>query len=105
MDETKPQMVRIIETLPTEIEVGGIHYDVQVSDNVILDGKVFDGHIGYNEALISIHSAQTEQMKIVTLFHEIIHACLTQTGRGDALSEEIIDTIAYELAGLRVRIE
>jgi hypothetical protein len=97
------QMNSLLVRCPDHVEIGGINYEVGFVENLANDGTLCDGHIEYNEAQISISTAQVEQMRIATFFHEAIHAIVTQACRGKEITEEMIETIAFGLAGMKVR--
>jgi len=76
------------------VKIGGIVYQVQLVPD-LADGKQkLDGHIQYRPCLIQIEAQLAEQMQMLTLWHEILHAMLTQAGQKQ-LPEPVIEALTY----------
>lgn len=83
------------------VKVGPITYEVKMVERLLGDGsEKLDGQISYGQQVIEIESDLTLVMQKQALWHEIVHAILTQAGRQCEASEGIIDAIAYGLVGV-----
>jgi Zn-dependent peptidase ImmA (M78 family) len=62
-----------------KINIAGLDYDIKEVPVIDKDNHLL-GQIDYVGQVILIDSEQTEQRKEQTLFHEILHGVLEQTG-------------------------
>ena len=67
--------------IPEKIKIGGITYDVFVSEKILsLEGKICSGIIHYEDAQIELNNGRSEQKIQETLWHEIIHGMSRDRG-------------------------
>jgi hypothetical protein len=81
--------------LPSKVKIGAIYFDVKEIQGLTAeeDSKKIDGHIVYNKCEIRIEASLNEQVKRVTLWHEIIHGILTFANVEH--DERIVDVLGY----------
>lgn len=63
--------------IPSKVKVGGLFYNIIVSDELlVLDSRQCRGTIDYQKQIIKLagDSVQSEQGRMQTLFHELVHA-------------------------------
>ncbi len=90
-----------MSSLPDRIRIGGISYTVRVVDRLIGDTGRLDGEIKYNTTEILVDSQLNEQAAFQTVWHEIIHGILTQSGRWGDIHDKldgVVDAIGYGVA-------
>lgn len=63
--------------LPPKVNISGIAYDIIEVEGLCNDDGKLNGRISYSTTEISIEKKQSYQSKIITLWHEIIHALLS----------------------------
>lgn len=82
--------------LPKSIRIGGVEYEIQQKDVVMLDNKLQLGTIHYHECKIELLSdGTTHQQQCMTLLHEVGHAILRHMGIETKDDEErIVDAFA-----------
>ncbi len=83
------------------VKIGAVTYNIKELDDLHdVDGEgrkvYFHGRIDYSEALVKIAEDQAHDVKVVTLWHELLHAILKNAGYDDH-SETHIDALAYGL--------
>jgi len=79
-----------------QIKIGGMVYqvvEVQGLTNGDKDTKL-NGHIKYNDCEICVEAGLSPQAKLQTIWHEIVHGILTQSG-APKQNELMIDALAY----------
>jgi hypothetical protein len=83
------------------IKIGPIVYGIELVETLVSEtNQKLDGHIIYGQSAIKIDASFERQHSRQVLWHEVIHAILTQAGL-DLESEEIIcDVIAYGVMGV-----
>lgn len=70
-----------------KVNVCGILHDVvEVETNLGNDGSL--GLITYAKAMIEVNKDQSEECKIETLIHEMVHGMLVHIGREDLSNDE-----------------
>ena len=83
------------------VKIGPITYDVKIVERLLNGGSgKLDGQISYSRQLIELDSALCSDAQRQTLWHEIIHGILTQSGRHDGVSDDVIDALAYGVFGV-----
>lgn len=84
--------------IPNKISIGGIVYDVKFEDKLFCDTTKINGHIKYSTTEILVENNLSEQIKRVTVWHEIIHGILTQAAIEH--EEKLVEVLAYGLTGV-----
>lgn len=85
--------------LPSSIRISGITYDI-VDVYGLLDAekaKKLNGCISYDQSKIEIESSLSDQIKMVTLLHEVIHGILSQAEMEH--EEKLISVLGYGVCG------
>ena len=85
--------------LPKSVKIGGIVYDI-VEVERLLDADnhdKLDGQIKYNKSEISIEKNMSDQIKISTLWHEVIHGILMQADV--EVEEKLITILGFAICG------
>lgn len=90
--------------LPDRVLIGPISYSVKEIDDlhsVDDEGKKkwLHGHIMYADALIKVANDQSDDMKITTVWHELLHGIMDQAGI-DEHPESLIRMLGYALVRL-----
>ena len=85
--------------LPKHIKIMGIVYDIKEVEKLLDDDgiKKLNGTIRYNTTEILIDKGLSEQLKIITLWHEVIHGLLTQAEVDH--KENIVSVLGYGICG------
>ena len=81
-----------MRTLPKVVQVGPIVYKIEEDTRTAIDGVY--GAIFYADSRISLQPGLSPAFQEVILWHEMIHAMLTQAGLRDQ-DEQHIHAIAY----------
>lgn len=69
------------DKMPAEtIRVGPVDYDVQTLDNLHDDDGFLDGRIRHSDAVIQLSASLAAPARLVTLWHEAVHAISCQGG-------------------------
>lgn len=81
------------------IKVGPIIYPIEyVAD--LKDGDVeLDGWVQYNPTVIQLAEEICEQRELTCLWHEILHAILTHSGRSNH-DHGMLDALSYGIIGV-----
>lgn len=69
--------------IPNKVKIGSIFYDVETTDvPLIVDNKVCSGKVQYlfNRIQLSGDEMQSEQVRNITFWHEVIHAIVYDRG-------------------------
>jgi hypothetical protein len=86
--------------VPDSVNVNGIDYPVYECDVVILNGSTeYMGKAEYADQHIEILSSMSEQRKIQTFYHELIHCMLFEAGFGEH-DEELVDRLSKVLVNV-----
>lgn len=90
--------------LPKTIQVGPVDYTVKEIEDlhrVDDDGKKrwLHGHIWLTDSEIRIASDQSDDIKVVSLWHEIMHAILSGAGQAEQ-PEPLIEAISFGIVQL-----
>tara|TARA_R110002020_G_scaffold33337_1_gene101617 strand:- start:604 stop:987 length:384 start_codon:yes stop_codon:yes gene_type:complete len=79
--------------LPKELIVGPLTYKVETVDGDLIDSGVY-GQTNFRTQVIEIDSSLSEDMKLVTLFHEVLHVIESQhrspTDKKQFTEEEVV---------------
>lgn len=81
-----------MKKLPQQVKVGPMVYTVTEDTSRATDGVY--GAILYADSCISLQPGLTQAFQEVILWHEMIHAILSQSGLRDQ-EEQVIHAIAY----------
>lgn len=73
--------------IPERITICGIPHTVKLCEDRF-DTDLHMGMIQYAQAEIRINKNATEEMQMMTLFHEILHAIFVLSGRSDEGQDE-----------------
>ncbi len=79
-----------------KIKIGGIYFDV-TEEKDLKDptaGRGLDGDIAYGKCKIRINANLSYQLRMQTLWHEIIHGILAQSGV-EKYNEILVDVLAF----------
>lgn len=79
-------------SLPSTVTIGPITYEVKEETRTAIDGVY--GAIFYADSRISLQPGLSPAFQEVILWHECIHAILTQAGLRDQ-DEQYIHAVAY----------
>ncbi len=80
-------------SLPSVVWVGPMAYKVLVVVDLMDGGRKLDGHIKYTEQVIFIDENNVVGARWQLLWHEILHAIVTQGGL--EMTETELDVLAY----------
>lgn len=88
----------------TNLKIGAVNYAVSVVDDLHFhDNKrrkrSLNGHILHSEAQIKLDADMSEDMKLITLWHEALHGILAVAGHDDE-PESFIVPLGYGLVAL-----
>jgi len=85
--------------LPSSVTLAGIKYDIVEVEKLIDDDGItkLDGSIKYAITQIQIEKNLSDQLKIVTLWHEVIHGLLRQAEIEH--EEKIVSVLGYGICG------
>lgn len=84
-----------------KVRIGPITYEVKTVERLVGPcSEKLDGQIIPSRQLIEIDGGLTLVMQRQTLWHEIIHGILTQSGRHELVDEGTVDAIAYGVFGV-----
>lgn len=85
--------------LPSSVTLAGIKYDIVEVEKLIDDDGItkLDGNINYAITQIQIEKNLSDQLKIVTLWHEVIHGLLRQAEIEH--EEKIVSVLGYGICG------
>ena len=81
-----------------KIKIGPITYDVVEEPGLLVNEK-FAGCIRYIDCKIAIDINMSPQAKRKTLWHEIVHAILTEAGYSKQ-KESMVDALTYGIMGV-----
>ena len=73
-----------------KVRIGPIDYDLVEVDRLLDSGGTskLSGHIKYTQTSVEIEVGLSEQAKVQTIWHEIIHGILTQSGLNEQSNDE-----------------
>lgn len=84
--------------LPQSVKILGAEYLIVYNT---LEGSDVDGYTEPSQRLITIDSSLSEAVLMETLYHELVHAILAQSGLSEILTERQEEALATALgAGL-----
>lgn len=88
--------------IPEKIQVGGIDYDIKISDSQSFELlQTTIGHIWYEKQLIAIQKDLKEDKRGQTFCHEILHAMFLAMGYAHdfdvKVDEQFVDALASYL--------
>lgn len=88
-------------TLPTKIKIGPITYEVHEREGLATKDRerILDGEIRHGDCVILIEKSLAPQAQRQTIWHEVVHAILTQAGVRKQ-DENQVDVIAYGIMGV-----
>ncbi len=72
--------------IPKELKIGGVVWNIQESSDVANEGDCF-ASTHFRKQKIFIAPDETDQRKEISLFHEIIHVLLHQSGYSERMNE------------------
>ncbi len=90
--------------LPRKIQIGCVGYTVRLLDDLhkvddVGVKKWLHGHILFADSEIRIANDQSDDIKLVTMWHEILHGILNNAGQTDQ-PEALIEAISFGLVQL-----
>lgn len=82
---------------PTNIIIGPCNFTVEFVNKLLDDDEVkkLNGHIKYGDTSIQIESNMSDESRLLTLVHEIIHGC--DTFANAELTEKQVELMANQL--------
>jgi Zn-dependent peptidase ImmA (M78 family) len=84
--------------LPKSIRVDGIDYAIEQKPDLNNGSNVMYGEVSYTEAKISINTNIDEQLKELTLWHELVHIILNNADMYDERdNEKLVNAISTGL--------
>lgn len=87
------------KALPETIVVGPLIYIVEEVSDLYHKGQPIFGYYNPAGGRIQIEADISETRKLITLWHEMLHAILNHAQRGDT-SEEVVGTLAVGIVDL-----
>jgi len=85
-------------TVPKTVKIMGITYEICQVDKLMDHNQVkLNGNIDYSNSKISIDSELSDQIKIVTIWHEVIHGLLSQANIEH--DEKLVEFLGYGITG------
>lgn len=87
------------KALPKKVKVGGWEYSIRLVPNLLAeDGfSKLAGSVYGSENRIDIEKNMSVEKQWQVLWHELLHAFLSNAGYHDAHSESIIDAISMQI--------
>ncbi len=83
------------------VKVGPLEYPVFVVENLASpEGENLLGELVYKDARIMLDPDQDENVQVLTLWHEIMHAILMQTGHCRDDDEGLADALSFAIVQL-----
>lgn len=80
------------------VKIGPILYDVKETEGLADEDTTLNGWIKYDSCEILIEAGLPDQVKQVTLWHEILHGILNQASQ--VYNEELVEALAYGLVAV-----
>lgn len=81
--------------LPKSIRVDGIDYTIEQKPDLNDGANVLYGEVSYSEAKISINTKIDEQLKGLTLWHELVHIILNNADMHEEReNEKLVNAIS-----------
>lgn len=81
--------------LPKSIRVDGIDYAIEQKPDLNNGSNVLYGEVSYSEAKITINTKIDEQLKELTLWHELVHIILNNADMYDERdNEKLVNAIS-----------
>lgn len=82
-------------TLPASIKIGPISYSVSEQEDLHdVDAEYkkswLNGHILHSTARLKVNAEMSRDVKVATLWHEVVHGILNNAGRTDDNEEHVI---------------
>ena len=87
------------------IQYGSQVYEVRVipEKDLFHDGESHSGHISHNKSTIDISAEWDQPGRKVILWHELIHAILSHSGRDGTIDEAVIESLAHGIVEILQR--
>lgn len=76
------------------IKIGPIDFVVEEVSSLVIDGEVVAAHVDHNQGVIKIEADFNTIVKLISLWHEVIHEILTQGGFSDH-DERMIEVLSF----------
>ena len=70
------------------VKIMGIDYAIEFQNVPVDDGQLVWGYTDYSQAEIVLCSTLSEEKKLQTFFHELVHAMLHEVGNDDQCNDE-----------------
>lgn len=74
--------------IPESIRIGGVDYDVQKQDVVIIGNQICNGKIDFERSVITLRDDIGHQFQSIILWHEILHGIINHSEADLGLAEE-----------------
>lgn len=84
--------------IPDKVKIGWRTYAIEQAEHRSAEGGDLYGAINYDDAKIYIYDKQSEENKIVTLLHEIIHGIFYLSGQKEwRENEQLVECLSENL--------
>lgn len=83
--------------LPETVQIGPVTYTVKEEARTATEG--YYGQIIFSESMITLTPGMSDSLKLITLWHEILHALLHQAGLKDH-DEHVIVPISFGIVDI-----
>ena len=82
--------------IPNSIRIGGVEYEIQMSDIVRIGTELCYGAIDYTESVIHLSEGDSKghQHQCVTLWHEILYGIFNHASMKVENEEEIVEVLS-----------
>ena len=83
-----------MKTLPKSIVIGPLTYKIEEISDLYHKGTAIFGFFNPTNVVIQIEKDIPGQRRLITLWHEILHAILNHADRGD-VDDNVISTLGF----------
>lgn len=82
--------------MPEDIKIGAFVYSVEYIQGLRDGERKLDGHIDTSQSLIRVEAEMSDQAKVQTILHEVLHGINVEIGRPKMNNKErYIDALAF----------
>ncbi|WP_214464547.1 ImmA/IrrE family metallo-endopeptidase [Levilactobacillus brevis] len=74
--------------VPNKVKILGIEYHVELQEVPMDSGQFVWGYTDYAQTKIVLCSTLSEEKRVQTLFHELVHVMLHEVGNDDQCNDE-----------------
>lgn len=84
--------------IPENIRIGGVDYEIQKQDTVIMGNQLCNGRIDFEGSVITLRDDIGTQFQGITLWHEILHGIINHSEAELGINEEREENIIRVLS-------